>query len=66
MTYKIKRIVSVLCLVAALFSAALLPASGYCENLRFVFLADSRSNTRPTDPSTPRRGDQHPCVKRHH
>jgi hypothetical protein len=41
---KIKRIVSVLCLVAALFSAALLPAAGYCENLRFVFMADSRGD----------------------
>jgi hypothetical protein len=51
MAYKVKRIVSVLCLVAVLFSAALLPVSGYCETLRFVFLADSRSNTRPTDPA---------------
>ena len=51
MTYKIKRSVSILFLVAAIFSAVLLPASGYCENLRFVFLADSRSETRPTDPS---------------
>jgi 3',5'-cyclic AMP phosphodiesterase CpdA len=51
MTYKFQRIVSVLCLVSALCAAALLPASGYCENLRFVFLADSRSETRPTDPS---------------
>jgi hypothetical protein len=31
--------------MAALFSVALLPASGYCENLRFVFLADSRGNS---------------------
>jgi hypothetical protein len=51
LTYKIKRIVSVLCFAAALFSAALLPVSAYCENLRFVFLADSRSDTRPTDPA---------------
>ena len=50
MTYKIKRIVSVLCLVAALFAAALLPASGYCENLRFVFLADSPVGTPPANP----------------
>ena len=50
MTYKIKKIVSVLCLVAALGAAALLPASGYCENLRFVFLADSRSETQAPDP----------------
>ena len=51
MTYKIKRIVSVLCLVAALFSAALLPTSGHCEKLRFVFLADSRGDslTEPID-----------------
>ncbi len=52
MTYKIKRFVSVLCLVAALFSAALLPASGYCENLRFVFLADSPyTGTLPPNPT---------------
>jgi len=50
MTYKIKKIVSVLCLVAALFSVALLPAPGYCENLRFVFLADSPVGTIPPNP----------------
>jgi 3',5'-cyclic AMP phosphodiesterase CpdA len=44
MTSKIKRIVSILCLVAAIFSAALLPGSGYAENLRFVFVADSRGD----------------------
>jgi Calcineurin-like phosphoesterase len=44
MTDKIKRIVSVLCLVAAICAAALLPASGYAENLRFVFMADSRGD----------------------
>ncbi|MDP2045131.1 MAG: hypothetical protein Q8L00_02845, partial [Deltaproteobacteria bacterium] len=44
MTSKIKRIVSILCLVAAIFSAALLPGSGYAENLRFVFMADSRGD----------------------
>lgn len=44
MTYKIKRIVSVLCLVAAIFSAMLLPVSGYCETLRFVFMADGRGD----------------------
>ena len=44
MTYKIKRIVSVLCLLAAICSAALLPASVYAENLRFVFMADSRGD----------------------
>ena len=51
MTYKINRIVAVVCLVAALFSAALLPVPGYCETLRFVFLADSRSDTKPSDPA---------------
>jgi 3',5'-cyclic AMP phosphodiesterase CpdA len=45
MSYQIKRIILVLCLVAALFSAALLPAAGYAETLRFVFLADSRGAT---------------------
>jgi hypothetical protein len=55
MSYKRKRILSVLCLVAALGSVALLPVSGYCENLRFVFMGDSRSgdptipNPSPTD-----------------
>ncbi len=44
MTPKINRIVPVFCLAAAIFLAALLPVSGYCENLRFVFLADSRGN----------------------
>ena len=45
MSYKIKRIVSILCLAAALCAAALLPVSGYCENLRFVFMADSRGSS---------------------
>jgi PKD repeat protein len=45
MISRVKRIVSVLCLAAALFSAALLPASGWCEDFRFVFLADSRSDS---------------------
>ena len=44
MTYKINRIVSILCLVAAICAATLLPASGYAENLRFVFMADSRGS----------------------
>jgi hypothetical protein len=44
LSYKIKRIVSVLGLVAALVSIALLPASGHCENLRFVFMADGRGD----------------------
>jgi hypothetical protein len=37
-------------LVAVLFSTALLPVSGYCENLRFVFLADSPVGTIPPNP----------------
>jgi hypothetical protein len=37
-------------LVVPLFSAALLPASGYCENLRFVFVADSPVGTPPANP----------------
>lgn len=44
MGYKIKRIVPVFCLAVALVAVALLPVSGYCENLRFVFVADSRGN----------------------
>ncbi len=51
MTSKIRRIVSVLCLAAALCTAALLPVSGYCENLRFVFLADSPVGTIPPNPT---------------
>ena len=51
MSYKIKRIVFVLCLGAALFSVALLPASGYGENLRFVFLADSPMGIPPPNPT---------------
>jgi hypothetical protein len=47
MTSKIKRIVSVLWLMAALCAVALPPVSGYCENLRFVFLADSPVGTPP-------------------
>ena len=45
MNFKIKRIVSILCLAAAICSVTLLPASGYAETLRFVFLADSRGNS---------------------
>jgi len=44
MAYKIKRIISILCLIAAICSVTLLPASGYAENLRFVFMADSRGS----------------------
>jgi hypothetical protein len=47
LTFKISRIVPVLCLLAVLFSAALLPVSGYCENLRFVVLGDSPTGTIP-------------------
>ena len=50
MTHKIKKIVSVLCLVVALFAAALLPTSAHCENLRFVFLADGPVGTIPSNP----------------
>ncbi len=45
MNYQIKSIIPILCLVAALLPAALRPSSGYCENLRFVFLADSRGSS---------------------
>jgi len=53
MTCKIKRIVLVLCLVAAIALVVLLPVSGYCETLRFVFMADSRgeSLTEPINTS---------------
>ncbi len=37
--------------MAVLFSVALLPVSGYCENLRFVFLADSPVATIPSNPT---------------
>lgn len=51
MTYRIKRIVPVICLVATLCAIALLPVSGHCENLRFVFLADSPVGTLPPHPA---------------
>ncbi len=51
MTPNIKRIVSVLCLLAASFAVALLPAGGYCENLRFVFMADSPVENIPPNPT---------------
>jgi 3',5'-cyclic AMP phosphodiesterase CpdA len=44
MTSTIKRIVSILCLLAAICSITLLPAPGYAENLRFIFMADSRGS----------------------
>ncbi len=47
MLYKGRRIVSVLMLwlVAAILSATLLTVSGYCETLRFVFMADCRGTS---------------------
>jgi hypothetical protein len=51
LTYKIKRILSVLCLAGALCAVALLPVPGHCENLRFVFLADSPVGTPPPNPA---------------
>ncbi len=53
MSYRVKRIISVLWLVAAIFSAALLPVSGYCETLRFVFMADSRGGNTSELINTP-------------
>jgi hypothetical protein len=50
MTYRVNKIVLVLCLVAALGAVGLPPASGYCENLRFVFLADSPVGNPPPNP----------------
>lgn len=47
MTYKIERIVSTICLAAAIVWVAFFPVSASCETLRFVFLADSRANTGP-------------------
>ena len=44
MTDKFRRIVPVLLLVAAIGAVILLPASLYAENLRFVFMADSRGD----------------------
>jgi hypothetical protein len=43
MNYKIKRIISTICLVAAVVSVTFFPVSASCETLRFVFLADSRA-----------------------
>ncbi len=51
MTAKIKRMILVLWVVAAVFATALLPITGYCETLRFVFLADCRSDTHGTPPN---------------
>jgi hypothetical protein len=52
MTSNGRRIVSVLIVVAVIFSAIFLPGSASAETLRFVFLADSRSDT-PTAPDPP-------------
>jgi 3',5'-cyclic AMP phosphodiesterase CpdA len=49
MICKIKRIVSVLTLAAAIVSVVFLPKSASCETLRFVFLADSRGGNE-TEP----------------
>jgi hypothetical protein len=51
MTAKIERVFLALGLIVAMVSVVLLPVSGYCETLRFVFLADIRSAT-PPDPHT--------------
>ena len=51
MTPKIKKIISALCLVGAVISALLLPEAGYCEKLRFVWLADSRTDNHGDPPS---------------
>jgi hypothetical protein len=44
MSHKITRIISILCLIAAMCSAAFLPAPAFAENLRFVFMADGRGD----------------------
>ncbi len=44
MTYKIERIISTICFVAAIVLAAIYPAQASCETLRFVYLADSRGD----------------------
>ena len=49
MNYKIKRIISTICFVAAVVSITFFPVSASCETLRFVFLADSRANDNDGD-----------------
>ena len=49
MSCLIKRTALVLCLAAASISIVFFPATGFCKIYRFVFLADSRSDT-PTVP----------------
>ncbi len=53
MTSKIERIVSVICLVAAIALVVFLPVSGFCETLRFVFMADSRGESLEDPINTP-------------
>ncbi|WP_295433397.1 metallophosphoesterase [uncultured Thiodictyon sp.] len=45
MSDKNQRIFITLCLTVFLVSGALLPGTGHCEKLRFVFLADSRGES---------------------
>ncbi len=51
MILKGQRIISILVLwlAAAILAAALPPASGYCEALRFIFMADSRGTNDKDD-----------------
>lgn len=42
MTDKIQRMISTICVVAAIVSVMFFPVPASCETLRFVFLADSR------------------------
>ncbi len=51
MTGKSQKIFPVLGLAAALVALTFLPAPGYSENLRFVFLADSPIGSPPTNPT---------------
>jgi len=53
MICKIKRIVLVLCLVAAIASFVFLPIPAYCETLRFVSLSDSRGVSLTEPINTP-------------
>ena len=53
MTRKLERIVLVLCLVAAIALVVFLPVSGFCETLRFVFMADSRGESLDDPINTP-------------
>jgi hypothetical protein len=53
MTRKLERIVLVLCLVAAIASVVFLPVSGFCETLRFVFMADGRGESLDDPINTP-------------